>query len=205
MFPSPDPLRLLPPPWVLPFFSLAPPPDPPSALSASPRLPLSFFRLFPPSSASFLPSGLSAALRASGQYPSPARDAASTSQFPLPHRPSSRPSFPARPGRAAILCEFLTAAGAGQPGHPGRADRQTVGRSPPPVSLPKIFFFFFSKPSLALLFPLPSRLLHRAGPALITPNHPPVSVSPGSPTPGPAGVRVWGGSRPDEGSAPVSE
>lgn len=176
-----------------PVFPLASPPAPSSALSAPPRLLLSSFRHFPLSPASFLPSSLSAALRASGQYPSPPRDAASTSQFPLPPRPSSRLSFPARPGRAAILCEFLTAAGTGQPGRPGRADRQTVGRSPPPVSFSlKSFFFFLTPPSLALLFPLPSRLLHRARPALITPNQPPVSVSPGSPTPGPAGVRVGG-------------
>lgn len=177
----------------LPTLSLATPPLPPSALSAAPRLPLSSLRLFPP------PLGLSLRLRLfpppfgrAARAPPPPRDAApaSASRFPLPPRPSSRRSLSARSGRAAILCEFLTAAGAGQLGHPGRPDRQTVGPSPRPVSsLPQILFFcfFFYPPRSLSSSPLPPRLLHCARPALITPNHPPVSVSPGSPAPGPAG------------------
>ena len=202
LFPRPDPLRLFPAPWDRPLFSLAPPPPPPSALSASPCLPLSSFRVFP------TPLRLTLSLRLFPppfrrvvRTPSPSRDAASASQFPLPPHPSSRLSLPACPGHAAILCEFLTAARAGQPGHRGRADRQDSR----PVSL-SLKSFFLNPPRSLSSFPLPHRLLHRARPALITPNHPPVFVYPGCPIPGPAGVCGGvGGSRPNEGPLPVSE
>lgn len=98
----------------LPILSLAPPPSTTSALPASREFQLRSFRLFPPC------LGLTLSLRL---FPPLVGRAVSASllhvtwppppSFPLPPRVSSRLSLLARPGRAAILCEFLTAAGAG--------------------------------------------------------------------------------------------
>lgn len=91
--------------------------------------------------------------------------------YPLPPRPSSSFSLGARPGRAAILCEFLTAAGAGQLGHLGRADSR-------PISIARSLFsliFFLTISLLALLFsPFPSLAPLRAARANYT--QPPTSV-----------------------------
>lgn len=157
-----------------------------SRLSRTSAQPLPAFSALPrPHS---LPSALSAAHRKSCLCLSPPRDMASASQFPLPPRLSSRLSLLARLGRAAILCEFLTAAGAGQLGHLDGLTRQSARlRGPFPLLKTPLFL---NRPRSLSSSPLSPRLLHHARPALITPNHPPVSVSPGSPTPGPAGVRV---------------
>lgn len=126
------------------------------------------------------PSALSARLRAGCRCPLHVTLLRPLSS-PLLPRPSSGFSLCARrPGCAAILCEFPTAAGAGQLGHLGQA-RQSARLRSPFSPLPG---FFLTIPLLALLFPLPLRLLRCARRAPITPNHPPVSVSPGSQAPG---------------------
>jgi len=127
----------------LPILSLAPPPSTTSALPASREFQLRSFRLFPPClgltlSLRLFPPLIGRAVSASllhVTWPPPP-------SFPLPPRVSSRLSLLARPGLAAILCEFLTAAGAGQLGHlGGLTDRQSA-RLCGPFPLLKTFFFF---------------------------------------------------------------
>jgi hypothetical protein len=73
------------------------------------------------------------------------------------------------------LCEFLTAAGAGQPGHLRRADRQSARLHGPFPLFLKPFFFFFKSPSpRSLSSPSPSLAPLRAARANYT--QPPTSV-----------------------------
>lgn len=114
-------------------------------------------------------------LRAGCLCPSP-RDASSASQLP----PPSTPFLQLQPLCSSRLCRHFVSIpdrGGGRAAGASRAGRQSAHLHSPFPLLPDFFKPF---PCSLSSFPLSLRLLRCARPALITPNHPPVFVSPGS-------------------------